>query len=342
MRSATLLVSVFACGCTAAPGTSPDAAVPPDSLLITPDAPPGTHCTAMAPRSVAPTVFVAPTGYQQRMLDTINNAKTSLDIQMYLFTTNKLESAVIAAKNRGVAVRVLLDKDEAGNDSTRTSLQNAGVMTKDDPATFPFAHAKYVIADHASVTIMSANWNDGAMTEERNYGMVDRDPDDLADAQTIFDADWAGTSPSLPCTRLIVSPVNAKPRVLDLINGAQTSLDVEALYVSDATIQNAIIAAAGRGVAVRVILSDPSSTPDNTSTAALFGGKGIPTRVITTFDIHAKLIVADKARALIGSQNFSLTSLTKNREVGAIVFEPGALTAVNTQYDSDWAIATTP
>jgi phosphatidylserine/phosphatidylglycerophosphate/cardiolipin synthase-like enzyme len=212
-------------------------------------------------------------------------------------------------------------------------------MTRDDPATFPFAHAKYVIADGSSVTILSANWNDLAMSEERNYGLVDTDPDDVADAQTIFDADWANTSPFLPCTRLIVSPINAKPRVLALINGATTSLDVEALYVVDQTIQNALIQAKQRGVAVRVILADPATTPGNSDTVTLFTNAGIPTRVITTFDVHAKLIVADKTTALVGSENFSLTSLTMNREVGALVFEPNTLGAVNAQYESDWAIA---
>jgi len=38
----------------------------------------------------------------------------------------------------------------------------------------------------------------------------------------------------------------------------------------------------------------------------------------------------------VGSENFSSTSLTKNREVGALVFEAGATTVVQTQFDTDW------
>jgi phosphatidylserine/phosphatidylglycerophosphate/cardiolipin synthase-like enzyme len=332
-----LLIAAGACGGTSSGG--PDAPAAMIDAPVTADAAPCTHGSPTSPRAAAPTVFVAPTGYEQRMLDLVAGAKKSLDVQMYLLSTSKLASALVAAKQRGVAVRVLLDKDEAGNNTTRQTLVSAGVMTRDDPATFPFAHAKYVIADGSSVTILSANWNDLAMSEERNYGLVDTDPDDVADAQTIFDADWANTSPFLPCTRLIVSPINAKPRVLALINGATTSLDVEALYVVDQTIQNALIQAKQRGVAVRVILADPATTPGNSDTVTLFTNAGIPTRVITTFDVHAKLIVADKTTALVGSENFSLTSLTMNREVGALVFEPNTLGAVNAQYESDWAIA---
>lgn len=343
MRALVAVLTALACACGASRAGDPDAANGDAGAAdARPDAVVGTHCSATTPRAVAPTVFVAPAGFEQRMLDTVAGARQSLDVQMYLLSTSKLASAVIAAEQRGVAVRVLLDPNEPGNTTTRTSLTNAGVMTRDDPASFPFAHAKYVIVDRAAVTITSANWNDGAMTEERNYGMVDADPDDVADAQTIFDADWTATPAVLPCTRLVVSPVNAKPRVLDLINGAAHTLDVEALYVTDQTIQNAIIAAKGRGVAIRVILSDPKTTPDNTQTAALFQQQGVPVRVITTFDVHAKLIVADGARALIGSENFSLTSLTRNREVGAIVFEPGVLAPVIAQLDADWDAATGP
>jgi hypothetical protein len=33
----------------------------------------------------------------------------------------------------------------------------------------------------------------------------------------------------------------------------------------------------------------------------------------------------------------SFTSLTKNREVGALVFEPSAFAPIQTQFDTDWA-----
>jgi hypothetical protein len=36
----------------------------------------------------------------------------------------------------------------------------------------------------------------------------------------------------------------------------------------------------------------------------------------------------------------SITSLTKNREVGALVFEPAAAQVISTQFDADWTTAT--
>ena len=56
--------------------------------------------------------------------------------------------------------------------------------------------------------------------------------------------------------------------------------------------------------------------------ATFLGGKGIPVKyAIAQFYLHAKLIIADGV-AFVGSENMSPTSLTQNREVGALVFEP--------------------
>ena len=53
-----------------------------------------------------------------------------------------------------------------------------------------------------------------------------------------------------------------------------------------------------------------------------------------------KAIVADGARAYTGSENLSYTSLNKNREVGVVLTEKLAISAMVTTFDKDWAIAT--
>jgi phosphatidylserine/phosphatidylglycerophosphate/cardiolipin synthase-like enzyme len=184
---------------------------------------------------------------------------------------------------------------------------------------------------------MSANLNVTSMQSERNYGIVDRDPADLADLQAIFDADYgAKGAADLSCTRLVVSPTNSATRILALINSAKTSLDLEVLYLTETSTQGAVTSAKARGVTVRLILADPSYTPQNTATITYFKGMGIPVKIATTFDLHAKLIIADGV-ALVGSANMSFTSLTKNREVGALVFEPTQAAQIKTQFEADWA-----
>jgi phosphatidylserine/phosphatidylglycerophosphate/cardiolipin synthase-like enzyme len=257
---------------------------------------------------------------------------------MYLFTVSGIADRVVAAHQRGVAVRVLLDPDEAGNMQVRPTFTAAGVPMRDAPALYSFSHAKYLVIDGATSVIMSMNFNVDAMNNERNYGMVDKDPKDVTDVQAIFNMDWAaaGGEPvmaaDLSCTRLIVSPNNSKLRLLALIDGAKSTLDVEALYVTEQSIRDAIAAAKSRGVTVRVILEGSSDSAGN---IPYFKSLGIEVHEPSSFFLHAKLIIADGV-VFVGSENYSQTSLTKNREVGALVFEPGATTAVQTQFDSDW------
>jgi len=314
------------------------------------DAPPdgvdGTGCTTLTPRATPVEAFVGPTGLQDRMNALIDGAQHSLDLQMYLFTVKDIANHIVAAKQRGVAVRLILDPDEAGNNNVYGIFTTGGVAWKNASPIYSYSHAKYLIVDRTTAVVMSMNFNADAMDKERNYGFVDRDPEDVTDVQTVFDQDWAlanGTTPPVPdlsCTRLIISPVNSGQRILAHINSAMTTLDVEVLYITDATVRNAVANAKGRGVAVRVILEDPNDTPDNAGIATYFGTAGIPVKYAENqFYLHAKLIVADGV-AFVGSENMSPTSLTRNREVGALVFEPDQAAIIEAQFEADWAITT--
>ncbi len=307
---------------------------------MTGDGPDGTGCTALTPRTQDVESFVMPQGFEAKMSGLIDGAQSSIDIQMYLWTSTSLANKVVAAKQRGVAVRILLDPDHAGNDNVKPILTSGGVSWKLAPSIYEFSHAKYLIIDKKAAVILSGNWNYDAFVSERNYGFIDRDPEDIADTQAIFDADWAsasGTSTTpadLTCTRLIVSPTNSKQRILEFINTATTTLDIEAMYVSETTVRNAIGAAKTRGANVRVIVNEATD-----ESVTYFKSLGIPVKTPGgAFYLHAKLIIANNI-AFVGSENYSYTSLAKNREVGALVFEPSAFGAIKTQFDSDWNAA---
>ncbi len=332
MKSLALLaLTLIACTRTADTGDddpTPDGAVEEDP-----------ECKPTFPRTVEPEAFTAPSGLQNRITTFIDGAQDSLDIQMYLFTVNAIRQRVIAAHDRGVAVRVILDPDHDGNITTRNALASAGVPTRNAPGLYSFSHAKYMIADGDRALVMSANFNVDAMDEERNYGFVDRDPRDVADLQAIFDMDWGVgggeqvQAADLSCTRLVVSPNNTKARIVALIDGATSTLEVEAMYVSETSVRDAIVAAKERGVAVRVILDGSS---DESGAISFFRGKGIEVHTSTGFFLHAKLIVADGV-AYVGSTNYSITALTRNREVGALIFEPAQAQIIKSQFDADWA-----
>lgn len=303
----------------------------------------GTGCTALTARTTPLESFIGPQGLEARMGALIDSAKTSLDIQMYLWTVKPLAQKVVAAKQRGVAVRVIMDPDEAGNNAVEPIFDSGGVTWKNAGSLYSFSHAKYLIVDKAQGAIMSMNFNVDAMDTERNYGAIDKDSEDLTDLQAIFEYDWKLANGAttldpvdLKCTRLIVSPTNSKQRLLEHIASAKTSLDIEIMYLSEGDIRDAIVAAKSRGVNVRMIIGDPMDASLPTLKSAGIPVKQLPSSIY----LHSKLIIADTV-AFIGSENMSFTSLAKNREVGVLAFEPTAYMPIKTQFDSDWNASTT-
>jgi phosphatidylserine/phosphatidylglycerophosphate/cardiolipin synthase-like enzyme len=303
-------------------------------------APDGRACDPDRPRAVAPEVLVGPAGLEERIAGVIDAATGSIDVHMYTFTVDRIVDRLVAADRRGVPVRVILDPSQL-TPSTRSRLEAGGVEVKLASASFPNAHAKYVVVGGASgfAVVLSANFTIAGFDDQRNYGVIDRDPEDVADLASIFAADWAGQPAALDCSRLVVSPGDARGRVIGLIAGAQQTLEAELFYLADSAVRQAIVSAHGRGVAVRVLLADPSDMNDNATTADTLKAAGIPVKVMATPDVHAKLLVADGV-ALIGSHNMSTTSLRDNREVGVIVREGTAAMPARQRFEQDWTAAT--
>lgn len=328
------LALVLALGCGGGGGDDPvDAAVPIDAAI---DGPP---CDPDRPVATAPTVFIGPMDLEREVAAQIDGATRSIDLQMYAFTLDRLATKLVAADRRGVPVRVLLDAGQTANGSIRTTLMNGGVEVRSAPATFPNAHAKYLVVDGDTAMIMSGNFTVAGMVDQRNAGLVDRDPTNVADLAAVFAADWAGMPARLTCPRLVLSPADARTRVLGLIASATSTLDLEIYYLADTGVRTAVIAAKNRGVAVRVILADPGEVSDNTATQAALTAAGVSARFLSNPVPHIKLIIADGTTALVGSHNLSLTSLRDNREVGELVRTPAVVSALRNRLDADWALA---
>ena len=340
---AVLSLTLYAAGCRGAStggSDDPDAAEPmPDSAVSDVDAAPQIGCDPYEPRLGTTSTFIGPSGLEARLLGMFDSAQDELFVMMYVSTQESFSDRLIAAHQRGVDVRVLLDGDHPGNGDARSSLMSAGVAVRDAPDSFVNAHSKLLLIDNRELVLMSSNLTFSSMNDERNHGVVLQDPEDVFDARAIFDSDWTGEGfPDLGCTRLVVSPINARQRLLDHINRAENTLELELLYLSDATIRNAVEQRHADGVAVRVLLNNDQ---DNRDTAMELDQMGVPARVLSTPDVHAKLIVADGV-PLVGSHNMSFTSINSNREVGAMVLDPTAAATILATFESDWNSGFTP
>ncbi|HTM20935.1 MAG TPA: phospholipase D-like domain-containing protein [Kofleriaceae bacterium] len=330
----SLLIAVLAVGCRNSEQATGDAGG--SDAGATADADPQVGCQPLDPRTSAPEVFIGPTEIEDSVLPVIAHAQDTLVVMMYQLSQESFIDAIVAAAGRGVSVRVVLDPDQNNSDA-KAAFDAAGVQYKDASLSWENYHAKVVLADDDLGVVMSGNMNYFTTNSERNYGVVLRDRDDLADIATIFDMDWDGITTGYPtCTRLLISPTNARQRILQHINSAQETLDFEVMYISDDTVLQAVIDRHDAGVAVRVLLADPNWIDGNDATAATLRAAGVSAKYLKTYGVHAKLIVADGA-AFIGSQNFSWTSLERNREMGVLIDDAAGMARIDDQFEVDWA-----
>jgi cardiolipin synthase len=120
-------------------------------------------------------LIILPDDTADAIIDPINAACHSLNIRMFLFTDPTLLNAVIAAKQRGVHVRVMLNPARrdgtSDNDVARKALQAAGVAVKDSSTEFAVTHQKSMVIDNRIGFIESLNWEARDLTETRDYAV---------------------------------------------------------------------------------------------------------------------------------------------------------------------------
>jgi cardiolipin synthase A/B len=297
------------------------------------------------------TIQVQPTDSGQQLLAAIAGAQKSVHMTMYLLTNNAVIQALGNLKSAGRDVKVVLNQTfpQGGNanQSAYNELQQLGVEVRWAPPGYQYTHAKTIIIDGEKVVIMTMNLTQTSASSNREYIATDYDPDDVADAETMFMGDFNNQS-TFVNGKLVVSPQNASPvdartRLKALIDSAATTLDVESQTLSDTALVDAIIAAHQGNVQVRVVLSN-TFEPTDAQQAAMTKLKenGVPLVGVGDPMIHAKAIVADGKRAFVGSHNLTSNALFNNREIGVITDAPAEVKKVRDTIAADFAIGTPP
>ena len=135
----------------------------------------------------------------------------------------------------------------------------------------------------------------------------------------------AGT---IPIALLQVVPggfMSATQAIRELIDQAHTRLDLMNPYFTDADIVKRVVAAAKRGVKVRIVVSEEGNVPQ--ATAAFKHHWGDLTRAgaeIWEYPgavVHAKVVVADDT-IVVGTVNFDAWALYRNFEIAFVARNP--------------------
>ncbi|WP_034088487.1 phospholipase D-like domain-containing protein [Streptacidiphilus albus] len=273
----------------------------------------------------------------------INSATTSLDMTMYELKDTTAVNDLIAREKAGVKVRVILDREETStNASAYSALKAAGVGVVYSSSAFTYTHQKTITVNDDESLILTGNLTSEYYPTSRDYGVFDSDLNDVNAIEKVFAADYAHTSitPS-DGDNLLWSPTTSESRLLSVINGATTTLDVEEEEFSDSAVVDAIANAAESGVTVRVVLEDPSDYSSEVQKVEDAGATVVGYSSSTGFYIHAKAIVADYGLSTqvveAGSMNITSNSLEDNRELGIILSDSGVASVIENAFDSDYA-----
>jgi phosphatidylserine/phosphatidylglycerophosphate/cardiolipin synthase-like enzyme len=108
-------------------------------------------------------------------VNAIGEAKTSILVQAYSFTSAPIAKALLDAHKRGVQVQVILDKSQRTEKySSADFLANQGVSTTIDAA-HAIAHNKIIIIDGETVLTGSFNFTKAAQEKNAENVLIIRD-----------------------------------------------------------------------------------------------------------------------------------------------------------------------
>jgi phosphatidylserine/phosphatidylglycerophosphate/cardiolipin synthase-like enzyme len=273
----------------------------------------------------------------------INDARHSIDLTMYEFADTRAEAELAAAARRGVAVRVILDqREQSENRAAYRYLTGHRVKVAWSSSRFTYTHQKTLVTDDSTAIIMTANLTSTYYPTSRDFLVVDKARADVSAVVAVFNADFRHVAITPGAGQdLVWSPTNSQARLLALINGARKSLRIYSEEMGDSTVIDALISAARRGVNVQICGENSGGEYDSAFTRLARAGVHISYFSSPSgFYIHGKVIEADygtgDARVFIGSENFSSTSLNRNRELGLITSEPAILTAIASTFAADF------
>jgi cardiolipin synthase A/B len=291
-------------------------------------------------------LIVLPDDTAKPILDAVAGAKKTLQIRMFLFTDPALINSVIAAKHRGVKVRVMLNPARRGgeseNDDTKKKLAHADIEVIDSNPAFDLTHQKSMVIDSSIGFVESFNWETRDLTVTRDYAVVTTQKQEVQEMDDCFEADWSRKkfSPG-EHSQLIWCPNNGRERIANFIDSAKHSLWLQNERYQDTVIIERLVSAVERGVSLHILARPPHTLKKDKLVEGVGGLRimhdvGAKIHTLKGLKLHAKMILADDKRAIVGSINLSPGSFDGRRE---LAIETDAHHVVKRLYETaqtDW------
>lgn len=285
----------------------------------------------------APEIVVMREKGLETLVSMIDNAKESIDLHIYIVTANtpELTDAFHRALDRGVHVRLMIEDDPfywtgAKDNPSKAFIDDMvarGAEYKPDNPKFSksrVTHEKSMVFDGKEALILTGNLGSSTFGKNLDLGaIVLKDPKTVSQVETIFNSDWERTDlPDMGDTNLVISPDNARTQLHGLISGAKKDITVLQQAITDKATVDLLASKIDEGVKTDLTITDPGIAQNNMQPAAYLYLKGADVHFLVSPYIHAKAVSVDShtadSKTYVGSQNFSMSAIDKNRELGYI------------------------
>ncbi len=291
-------------------------------------------------------LLVMPDDGLESITQAIGAARKSLAVKMFLLTEPALVAALIAAHGRGVETRIILNKarrsGEEDNGDATAALEAVGIEVRDGNPAFDVTHEKSMVVDGDTAYVKSLNWAPENFRETRDFAVRTTEAGEVEEVLRGFEADWNRSAfDSGDAARLVWCKGNARKRLGDLIDSARHTLWLQNERYQDETIIEHLVRARERGVKLKV-LAKPVHTlkagqvTEGVNGLRLLSDVGAHVHRLHKLKVHAKVILADGDRAIIGSMNLAPGTFDSRRELGIEVTDEHVLHRLKHVFEHDW------
>lgn len=267
----------------------------------------------------------------------IDSAKQAIKMTIFRMDDPIVKDALQNAVKRGVKVETLVAVDSKGwikrNKKLSEELSKLGVEVRAQHSKEKIKryHYKMMTVDDELALILTFNPTQKNLHYARDFGLLLRDREIVAELNRLFDADWEGKKFKPEPSPLVISPYNSREKMIALIRSASHSIRILDAKIEDQQAIGVLLKKAAEGCDIKIISKDTSF--EGLSSSLHF-------RKLARFQLHAKCIVVDGRRFFIGSQNLREVSLDQRREVGIIIEDAVIAQKIERVFDEDWTNAT--
>jgi cardiolipin synthase len=262
------------------------------------------------------------------VLEAVEGATQSIDMYVFRLAYPKLERAIADAVARGVSVRALIAHLNGSGDAALRKLESRllgmGVTVSRTDEDLLRYHGKMMIVDGAELYVLGYNFTRRDIDGSRSLGLVTDRAELVAEGQRLFQADFDRRTYTARLDSFVVSPLNSRSSLLELLESAQQRLLIYDARLTDNMMQRVLQRRAMAGVDVRVIGKVEKRL------------RGVQVASLRE-RLHVRAIVVDEARAFVGSQSLRRPELERRREIGLIAEDAGVVKGIAQIFGAEWA-----